>query len=104
MAWIPSDSFGTRLRIVRHQKRLSAEQIGEVCGVTKSTVGDWERGSNPKNMAQIVLKISEATGVDRDWLMFGTDAYDNDPFSQAFSRDAGIPELTLFDPTDMVCA
>jgi transcriptional regulator with XRE-family HTH domain len=104
MSWIPSDNFGTRLRVVRHEKRLSTRDVAEICGVNHNSVAHWERGSSPKNMAEIVLKICEATGVDRDWLMFGTEAFENDPFTQSFSRDAGISEPIQYSIKELLFA
>ena len=101
--FIPEESFGSRLHQLRYAKKISSEQMGEICGVTYNAVLAWERGSSPKNMAEIVMKIVEATGVDRDWLLWGeTSRYEKD-LEKAFSRDAGIPtfnnsEVSYKDP------
>lgn len=92
-AFIPGETFGSRLHLLRHEKRISSDKMAEICGVTGNAVLAWERGSSPKNMAEIVMKIVEATGVDRDWLLWGeTSRYEKD-LEKAFSRDAGIPTI-----------
>lgn len=44
------------IRSFRKQKGLSQEALGELCGVRKSTVSEWESGkSNPSGSAAILL-------------------------------------------------
>lgn len=54
---------------------MSQEQIGRLCGVHPATWNAWEHGTNaPRNMAEAVMTIARATGADRDWLMWGSEA------------------------------
>lgn len=71
--WIPDDSFGFRLRWIRHEKRLSSRELASLINVSNQAILDWERGASPKNMQDIVLKISEHTDVDPVWLMWGNE-------------------------------
>ena len=44
------------IRSFRKQKRLSQEALGELCGVRKSTVSEWESGkSKPSGSAALLL-------------------------------------------------
>ncbi len=69
--WVPTNTFGMRVHQLRHACGLSAAELGEITGNAETTVLNWEKGSAPKNQAEIVDKIARATGVDRNWLMWG---------------------------------
>lgn len=68
---VPEDNFGNRLRLVRAESGLSAEQLATLCGVTDRAYYMWERGGRCRAMDRVVNAICEATGYDRYWLMFG---------------------------------
>jgi transcriptional regulator with XRE-family HTH domain len=71
-AWVPEDSFGMRLRILRYHLGLSVEELSERCAVRPATWGKWERGeSEPRSLARVIGRIVAATGVNRDWLLWG---------------------------------
>ena len=69
--WRPEDEFALRLRMMRARLGLSVEEISARCGVKMATWSSWERGTAPRGMNRIVERIAAATGVDRDWLMWG---------------------------------
>lgn len=69
--WVPTDTFGGRLILLRHQLGLTIEEAAERTGQKPATWSTWERGSMPRSMAAIVAAISLATGVSREWLMWG---------------------------------
>lgn len=70
-AWIPQDSFGSRLLLLRREKHLTVEQIAKLCGIAQPTWTTWENGARPRDFLNAVTKIVDATGVDRDWLLWG---------------------------------
>lgn len=71
-AWVPQDTFGARLALVRHQLgRLSVEEAAQRCGLAPSTWRTWEAGVRPQDTQEVVRRIAGATGADRDWLMWG---------------------------------
>lgn len=70
-AWIPTDTFGTRLFIIRKQRELTVEAVAKICGVAQPTWTTWEKGAHPRDLVGTVRKIAEALDVDRDWLMWG---------------------------------
>jgi transcriptional regulator with XRE-family HTH domain len=70
-AWRPEDTFGARLVLVRRELGLSQSEAAERCGISGATWATWELGRSPRNMPRQVDKISDALGVDRDWLMWG---------------------------------
>jgi transcriptional regulator with XRE-family HTH domain len=70
--WVPEDTFGMRLRILRHELGLTVEDICEQCGVRPPTWGKWERGeSEPRGVIRVINTLVEVTGVDREWLLWG---------------------------------
>jgi len=51
---------------------MTQDEVAQKCGVSRVTWTNWERGAMPRNMAAVVARIHNATGADRDWLMWGT--------------------------------
>ena len=84
--WVPEESFATRLRLLRFElgrlrgltRPVSVEEIAEWCDLHPATWSTWENGSSPRQMHAVVAQIAAATGVDRDWLMWGL--AQNSPF------------------------
>lgn len=84
-AWIPADTFGTRLFIIRRQKGLTVEAIAKLCGVAHPTWTTWENGAKPRDLVAAIEKISAAVGVDKQWLMWGG-PLESDRLSRFFGR------------------
>lgn len=76
--WIIEDTFGRRMLLVRHQLKMSADEMAELLNVNRNSILGWERGSSPKNMNEIALVLSRELGVNPHWLMWG-----DDPVGQA---------------------
>lgn len=70
-AWIPTDSFGHRLLLLRTEKKMTAEEIADLCGIPRPTWLSWEKGVRPRGFEEKVQDIADATGADRYWLAFG---------------------------------
>jgi len=71
--WVPASSFGSRLLEVRRHLNLTAEELAERCDVPVVTWRRWEKGAHPRDLAAVVRAVRRETGVDHDWLMWGTD-------------------------------
>ena len=69
--FIPEDTFGLRLIALRTHLKLTQAEIAARCDLDDGSWSNWERGAKPRGMDEIVRKISDALGVDRDWLMWG---------------------------------
>lgn len=69
--FIPEDTFGLRLIALRNHLQLTQAEIAARCGLDDGSWSNWERGAKPRGMDRTVRKISDAMGVDRDWLMWG---------------------------------
>ena len=51
---------------------MSGAELATLCGQPLTTWGTWERErSMPRNLLEVVTAITNATGVDRDWLLWG---------------------------------
>lgn len=54
--------FGQRVRLIRHEKELSQEELADRAGVHRTYIGMIERGEKNATIVTIV-KISGALGV-----------------------------------------
>lgn len=65
------DTFALRLLAIRHEMDMTQEEIADVVGVKRAAWNTWEHGAIPQRQAEIVKRIAEATGYERDWLLYG---------------------------------
>lgn len=71
--WVPTDSFGTRLAILRqHLGGWNVKRAAEACGLDDQKWRNWEAGrSKPRDLEAIARQISDALGCDYVWLLAG---------------------------------
>jgi transcriptional regulator with XRE-family HTH domain len=69
--WIPIDTFAVRVNLARIHLGLTVKEAAERCGLNYGSWSKWERGSMPRNLLEIVDKISLGLGVNREWLLVG---------------------------------
>jgi transcriptional regulator with XRE-family HTH domain len=92
---IPQDTFAGRLKLVRlHAGNLTIMQAAERCGLLNQSWSNWENGKVPRDKDDIVLAISEALGIDKDWLMWGGPLAKPIPRARRRSRHTDWPENT----------
>src|SRR5690348_7578477 len=61
--WIPEDSFGSRLALVRAHKRWNVKKAAEACDVDPSSWTNWERGlTHPQDYEVVTRKIADGSG------------------------------------------
>ncbi|MBM7592219.1 helix-turn-helix domain-containing protein [Brevibacillus fulvus] len=60
--------FGERLRILREEKNLKQEELGEVLGVGKVTIHGYESGKR-KPSFEILIQIANYFQVTTDYLL-----------------------------------
>ena len=70
-AWVPTDTFGTRLLLARRELGLNVKKAAAKCGLHYATWSTWENGRTPADMAAVVKAVSNGLGVSREWLMWG---------------------------------
>lgn len=78
-------SIGARivkLRATHKPKKLSQEELGKLCGVSKSAVSQWESGATDPDL-KTLLSLKEKLDFSLDWLLTGKGepgaTYKNDP-------------------------
>lgn len=69
--WIPPDTFADRLMRARKARKLTVEKAAQAAGVSAATWSTWERGANPRDLLDVVTRVSSGLDVDRDWLLWG---------------------------------
>lgn len=69
--WVPTDTFATRLILVRGELDMTVKQAAEKTGLHYATWSTWENGRTPADMAAVVRAIADGLGVSREWLMWG---------------------------------
>lgn len=86
--------FGKRLRHLRKQKGLSAEQLGERIGVARTTVYGYEQGARFPDLFT-VKRLAELFGVTVDYLIGVEIQPPTHDLREVFSRDnltwEGVP-------------
>lgn len=82
--------FGERLKELRKTKNLTQENIGELCGVGKATISNWESNSTDPPL-ETVMKLANYFGVSIDFLLGNETNSPNtiDKVNQAL-REAGL--------------
>ena len=69
--WIPRDDLATRVVVLRTQMGLSRRQFAQLTGLTENQLQGIEDGRSPHKLPEKVQAIHDATGVSREWLMWG---------------------------------
>lgn len=69
--WIPRDDLATRVVVLRTQMGLSRRQFAQLTGLTENQLQGIEDGRSPHKLPEKIQAIHNATGVSREWLMWG---------------------------------
>ncbi|MDR5659649.1 helix-turn-helix domain-containing protein [Serpentinicella sp. ANB-PHB4] len=79
---IDNKKIGQRIRKEREQLRLSREELAEILGLSDYYVGQLERGERQMSLP-VLVKITNCFHVSLDFLVFGTEKYQNDLFKES---------------------
>lgn len=60
--------FGNRLKELRKNKNISQEEIGELCGVAKTTISNWENNITQPPI-ETITKLAQYFSVTTDYLL-----------------------------------
>lgn len=72
--WVPEDTFGARLALVRQHMNWNVAEAARACGFNDETWRQWEKkGHTPRGVYEVARKISRVTGCSYDWLVLGGD-------------------------------
>lgn len=66
--WIPEDSFGARLALIRQRFHWNVTEAANASGISPATWTTWEGGSLPRDFIATCEKIATATGCSMRWL------------------------------------
>lgn len=61
--------LGDKIRLLRHQRGMTLEDVGDACGVGKSTVRKWESGQIANMRRDKIALVANALGVTPAYLM-----------------------------------
>ena len=82
--------FGDRLRELRKNKNISQEDIGELCGVAKTTISNWENNITQPPI-ETITKLAQYFNVTTDYLLgFNQDDLDKIERLKIACQEAGI--------------
>lgn len=79
LSWVPSDTLAARVIVLRSQLGMSRRQFATHTGLTENQLQGIEEGRSPQKLPQKIQMICDATGVSRDWLMWGGPLKASDP-------------------------
>lgn len=68
-------ALGKRIKEKRISKKLTQEQLGEICELSAAHIGHIERGTRILSV-DVLFRIAQALGVSMDYLLF--DSVEND--------------------------
>lgn len=70
-------TLGARIRQLRTQNQLSGDKFGELCGVTKGAVSQWESDlvKPPIDKLLELLELRKHISFSFDWLIGGEDTF-----------------------------
>jgi transcriptional regulator with XRE-family HTH domain len=70
--WVPAETFGGRLALVRQHFGWNVKEAAIICRVPVETWRGWERDhTQPRRYLEVCRVIAEATGADYDWVLDG---------------------------------
>ena len=66
-----SETMGDRIKTLRQARGLTQDKLGDLVGVSKSAVSQWEGGSVANIKLPTFLRLLEALQTDAEYLIFG---------------------------------
>lgn len=80
------ETMGARIKRLRESRGLTQPALGDLCGVTKSAVSQWEDESTANIKLESFLRLCEALGTDPRYLVWGPERKDPDMPSRHYQR------------------
>ncbi len=97
-------ALGKKIKEKRIERKLTQEQLGEICELSSAHIGHIERGTRILSV-DVLFKISQALRVSVDYLLF--DSVENDSILSSISpilNDADKKKAQAFLNTVKVLA
>lgn len=73
------NEFGTRLRRLREQRKLTQSELARLCDLGESTISFYESGKREPSY-KILLNLAERLNTTPNYLLTGKDEKDNSPW------------------------
>ena len=94
------ETLGVRLRKLRNDKRLTQQQLGELTGVSKTSVIYWEKDENiPKHESLVAL--ASALNTTTAYLLYGIQQIE--PWDDSTPLDDDEVEIPFFKDFSFAC-
>lgn len=94
------ETLGVRLRKLRNDKRLTQQQLGELTGVSKTSVIYWEKDENiPKHESLVAL--ASALNTTTAYLLYGIQQIDT--WDSSTPLDDDEVEIPFFKDFSFAC-
>jgi DNA-binding XRE family transcriptional regulator len=68
------ETMGDRIKMLRHSKGWTQQQLGDQVGVSKVAVYQWEVGTTSDIKLKTFLRLVETLGTNPHYLLFGHEA------------------------------
>lgn len=91
--------FGSRLRDLRNEKKLTQDDLGKMLNVSGKTIGAWERDSRQPNI-EAINKIASIFNVSTDYLLGNVEKKDDDNVDYV-ALDKALDNARSFDGEPM---
>jgi len=75
-----SDTLQNRIKVQRKTLSLSQHDLAKACGVSQSTVANWERGGHIPRQATLA-RIAKALNIEESWLITGEHSTNTGPLN-----------------------
>lgn len=63
-----NNSFSVRLRELREKRRMDRKSLGELCGLSKNIIGQYEHGEKFPSLRTVIV-LADYFGVSVDFLL-----------------------------------
>jgi transcriptional regulator with XRE-family HTH domain len=70
--WVPEDTFGSRLSLIRNRFGWNVKEAASICGISHQSWRNWEAGGVPRDLMTTVERIASITGCSPRWLLLGS--------------------------------
>ena len=98
----PKAKFGTRIKELRTEKKMTLDQLGEATSTSKSYIWELENKNPPRPSAEKLSAIAKALGVTVDYLFGADDQTKTEAEDTAFFREySGMSDKTRQKIRDM---
>lgn len=99
-AWVPADTFGSRLARIRQAKGWNVLEAATACGVPDQSWRNWEDGRSPRDLQEVCKKLAKAVPCDYVWLIAGVESRaTRSEKSERASHLRGLPRNKAPKPT-----